>query len=355
MSVTLGGSNGITYTDGTTTPAASVTAVYSPNITDTANVMSARGVTKVIGGSGILAKGYLYDRNTVFYTFSSSTANVTLNVSTITGYVAGVTDVVITVNPSIYIYSTSTGTPALSITGATTGDTIYLTNHGYILGMGGTGGQNTGVGAVGGTALSISANTTVDNTDGSAYIAGGGGGGGGGTTTSTSTGRFRGGGGGGAGGGTGGQAYTGAGGASMAGGVGGAIGQPGGVPATGSGQGAAGGGGGRVLPGTGGTGSSTTALLVTAGGSGGGGGASSSGATKTNTSTAGGNGGSANAAGSAGTVGSGSTAGGGGGGWGASGGTGGAAGGAGGKAVALNGKTITWVSGNTTRVYGSVA
>ena len=31
------------------------------------------------------------------------------------------------------------------------------------------------------------------------------------------------------------------------------------------------------------------------------------------------------------------------------------AGGAGGKAVALNGKTVTWVSGDTTRVYGSVA
>ena len=30
-------------------------------------------------------------------------------------------------------------------------------------------------------------------------------------------------------------------------------------------------------------------------------------------------------------------------------------GGAGGKAVTLNGKTITWVSGNTTRVYGAVA
>jgi hypothetical protein len=30
-------------------------------------------------------------------------------------------------------------------------------------------------------------------------------------------------------------------------------------------------------------------------------------------------------------------------------------GGSGGKAVNLNGKTVTWVSGNTTRVYGAVS
>jgi hypothetical protein len=30
-------------------------------------------------------------------------------------------------------------------------------------------------------------------------------------------------------------------------------------------------------------------------------------------------------------------------------------GGAGGKAVTLNGQTVTWTSGNTTRVWGSVA
>jgi hypothetical protein len=59
--------------------------------------------------------------------------------------------------------------------------------------------------------------------------------------------------------------------------------------------------------------------------------------------------------------------GGGGGGWGASGGTGAGvssaspattalrAGGAGGRAVALNGRTVTWVAGNTSRVYGSVS
>jgi hypothetical protein len=51
---------------------------------------------------------------------------------------------------------------------------------------------------------------------------------------------------------------------------------------------------------------------------------------------------------------------GGGGGWGAAGGSclnagSSGAGAAGGKAVALNGKTVTWVSGNTTRVYGAIS
>ena len=47
---------------------------------------------------------------------------------------------------------------------------------------------------------------------------------------------------------------------------------------------------------------------------------------------------------------------GGGGGWGASGGSSpNRAGGAGGRAVFLNGRTVTWVSGNTTRVYGAVS
>jgi len=47
--------------------------------------------------------------------------------------------------------------------------------------------------------------------------------------------------------------------------------------------------------------------------------------------------------------------GGGGGGWGAAGGSANVGGGAGGRAVALNGRTVTWVSGNTTRVYGGVS
>jgi len=66
----------------------------------------------------------------------------------------------------------------------------------------------------------------------------------------------------------------------------------------------------------------------------------------------GGSGGSANSGGGTGSV---LENGSGGGGWGASGGSFRYSGGAGGKAVALNGNSITWVSGNTTRVYGAVS
>ena len=45
----------------------------------------------------------------------------------------------------------------------------------------------------------------------------------------------------------------------------------------------------------------------------------------------------------------------GGGGWGASGGSSTSSGGSGGKAVALNGYSVSWVSGDTTRVYGAVS
>ena len=253
------------------------------------------------------------------YTYSADTANAALTMSSISGYVSGKSDITITINSGIYLYSTSTATPGFALTGGASGDTVKIVNNGFIMGRGGTY-------AVGGPALSLSFNTTVDNTNASAYIGGGGGGGGsGGYCGYYSAGG--GGGGGGAGGGSGG---------------GGAAG--GGVGAAGAGGGNGGGGGGRIFPGAGG------------GGGGGGGGAGGGGGHGVYVGPAGGAGGSANAAGGGGGCGGGS----GGGGWGASGGStngwaGGSAGSAGGKAVALNAKTITWVSGNTTRVYGAIS
>ena len=55
------------------------------------------------------------------------------------------------------------------------GSTIYLVNAGSIEGSGGNG-RGTGVGSVGGDAISSSVNITIDNASG--YILGGGGGGG---------------------------------------------------------------------------------------------------------------------------------------------------------------------------------
>ena len=264
------------------------------------------------------------NRVPISYTFSANTANASLNVTTISGYTAGASDITITVNAGVYLYSTSTATPGLTLTGGTAGDTITLVNQGYIMGQGGNGGNSVSSGAAGGPALSLSFNTTINNTYATAYIGGGGGGGGsfsgggGGAGGGTGGTGERAGGGGGGLGGSGGNG----GGASSTGGIGGGAGGGGGSWGGPKGLDGGGGGGGRIFPGVGG----------------GGGGA----------------GGSANNAGGAGTI---PESSGGGGGWGASGGgTGyGGGGGAGGKAVALNGRTVTWVSGNTTRVYGAVS
>jgi len=328
-----------------------------------ANVRTLAGV----GGSGTTwSMSSLYgkaNRVAISFTFSSTTANATLNVTSIGGYVAGKSDITVTINAGVYLYSTVNTTPGLALSGGTAGDTLTVVNNGFIMGMGGDGlTRRTTVVAAnnGGTALSLGFTTTVNNTNAAAYIGGGGGGGQGQTSTGKVT-LARGGGGGGAGGGAGGG-YT----APYSGGAGGAPGAVGANGEAGAGNGSfgrgggAGGGGGGVFV------SGKTTNVYGGGGGGrvfpGTGGAGGPGSTSTRSGYAGG---AANAAGTSApndinfTLGGGA----GGGGWGASGGgtySGVApivfsAGGAGGKAVALNGFTVTWVSGNTTRVYGGVS
>jgi hypothetical protein len=311
----------------------------------TMNDSAVRTLFGVASGAIGMNSGYgKSNRAAISYTYSASAANPSLNVTTIGGYVAGKSDITITVNAGVYLYSTSTGTPGLTLSGGSSGDTVTLVNNGFILGKGGNGvgavSQNAAqAGAAGGTALQLGFNTTVNNTNGSAYVAGGGGSGA----------QLQGTGGGGAGGGNGGF-YNGKFGLFSTGATGGgpgATGANGTNLALGKSVQCNGGAGGRILPGSGGAsgGSSTSG---SGGGSGGGGGAASGG------SGAGGSG--TSAGGNAATNG-----GGGGGGWGAAGGncggsgSGGASGGAAGKAVNLNGYSITWTSGNTTRVYGSVS
>ena len=289
------------------------------------------------------------NRVSISYTFSSNTTNASLNVATIGGYSAGKSDITITVNSGVYVYSTSTGTPGLTLSGGTSGDTITLVNNGFILGQGGTGGSGRGSppfynnnAVAGGTALQLGFTTTVNNTNGSAYIAGGGGGG----ASSTK------GGGGGAGGGNGGDYYNG-GGYNGVGGGPGSAGTNSTIYSTSKGSnGAGGGGGGRILPGSGGQGGGGNIGHLN--GYGGGAGGGGSGDSYSNpTTNRGGDGGSGSGTGGNGTNG----ASGGGGGWGASGGSGGNGGSpaGGGKAVNLNGQSITWTSGDTSRVYGSVS
>lgn len=106
-------------------------------------------------------------------------------------------ELIVTIAGPTKIYSTSTGTPALTIAGSFPNG-ITLINNGGIYGMGGDGGQGqapTGNGGGGGTALSVSSAATVTN---NGTIAGGGGGGGGGAAGGTG-GNVGGGGGGGGG------------------------------------------------------------------------------------------------------------------------------------------------------------
>lgn len=275
---------------------------------------------------------------TISYTFSSNTADAALNLSSISGYSAGKSIITVTINSGVYLYATSTSSYGLNISGGTTGDTLTIVNNGFICGKGGTGGFNSAAATSGGPALNLGfgmSSCTINNTNGSAYIGGGGGGGGGAS------------GGGGAGGGPGGNgAYS--------GGAGGSGAYTGGTG--GNGDGSGGGGGGSAFPGTGGAGNQgySNQYAYGFGGSAGGGGGVYVGVKSYGTSGAGGSGNSAGSdwGGQGGTV-----AGGGGGGWGASGGTGSYGSspkGSGGKAVNTNGKSVTWTSGNTTRVYGAV-
>lgn len=63
MSVILNGTSGITYNDGSNTPAANVTTLFGPSITDTSNVIQIFSGTRVYGNSGIKTTQKYYKSN----------------------------------------------------------------------------------------------------------------------------------------------------------------------------------------------------------------------------------------------------------------------------------------------------
>jgi hypothetical protein len=119
----------------------------------------------------------------VYITYSSPTANLTINDSVISSaaYSAGwdgSAPIIVNITNNTTIYSTSVNTPALTIQGISANRTVKFTNSGYIIGMGGYGGNGGGnSGQAGGLGLSVQSYISVNN---SGVIAGGGGGGGGG-------------------------------------------------------------------------------------------------------------------------------------------------------------------------------
>jgi hypothetical protein len=142
----------------------------------------------------IMPTNFYGKANTFTFSISSNTANANLRSLAIAAGWNGDSKVVANIG-GIYIYSTSTGSPALTINGSFPNG-VTVNNGGVIVGRGGDGGEGGGAiftcvgpccgyywtptgssGAAGGTALSVSVPVTINNTN---VIAGGGGGGGGG-------------------------------------------------------------------------------------------------------------------------------------------------------------------------------
>ena len=176
------------------------------------NQASVRTLFAVPSGAISMSDGY-GKANQFTLTISSNTTNANLRTLAINAGWPGTSKVVATINSSIFVSSTSTGTPALTVDGAFPNG-VELINNGTIQGQGAAGGQGGNAenpggagnpGSGGGLALSVSVPITITNNN---RIAGGGGGGGGGAGTVFVVGKSnyyaRGGGGGGGLGGTGG-------------------------------------------------------------------------------------------------------------------------------------------------------
>jgi hypothetical protein len=343
-----------------------------------ANVPSGTtGTNGAVPSSGAISIANFYGTQkvapTFSFTISSHQANANLRSLAVAAGWNQSQPVVATLAGGYYIYSTGTGTPALTINGSWPGGVTFV-NNGYVMGQGGGGGgmiyngstfsYNTGLSA-GGNAISLGVSCTIQN---NSYIGGGGGGGGfAGNTLAAGTGHP---GGGGAGGGQGGGNNNN--GTIAAGGAGGGIGSSGGNGVTSPYLSA--GGGGRIMPGSNVTSTSSinggaSFARSTGGGAGNAGSAFQNGIPSSGSNTSnsvGGAGGSGGGAGSCYTgniqYGTANIAGGGGGGWGASGSSSVSTvaltnstfpGAAGGKCVALNGYTATFTTIGTR--YGAIS
>lgn len=227
--------------------------------------------------SGAISLGNFYgavNRVAINITLSANQTNYVLNTAKASGYVAGISDITLTIDSGIYVSSNTTGGYALNVdTSWNSGDTITIVNNGFIVGMGGAGGRGSAAfagsgdgtgGASGGPAFIAQRAVTVNNAG--TIGGGGGGGGGGGSRVYTDYGQsFAAGGGGG-----GGRSGT----TNSAGGAGG-VAQTGGPSVW---NGANGGSGTASAAGGGGAGGYNSTGNITGGAGGGGGGWGASGA-----------------------------------------------------------------------------
>ena len=140
-----------------------------------------RALAQVPSGAIVMPQDFYGKTYTQFFTISTSQVNFNLLTYLNANGWDPLARADVTIAPGVYIYSNSTGTPGMVISGVYKKG-VKITNNGFIVGMGGRGGNGTGgvglVGLPGGLALSVSSAVTINNTSGT--IGGGGGGGGGG-------------------------------------------------------------------------------------------------------------------------------------------------------------------------------
>ena len=86
----------------------------------------------------------------------------------------------VTIDHGIVVSSDNTSTPAFIVNALPSGSQVFINNNGFIIGMGGYGGDSSQAGASGGIALNTLTNIIIHN---AGTIGGGGGGGGGGATS----------------------------------------------------------------------------------------------------------------------------------------------------------------------------
>lgn len=151
--------------------------------TTNANINQASYRTLAGVASGAISLSNFYGKSNVFsFTISANQTNANLRTLAVAAGWNQSSAVSATINSGVYVYSTSTGTPGLTINGSFPGG-VTLINSGIIQGMGGAGGTGGfaiaagAAGASGGLALSVSVAVSINNAN---SISGGGGGGGGG-------------------------------------------------------------------------------------------------------------------------------------------------------------------------------
>lgn len=106
-------------------------------------------------------------------TISANTDNYALNTAKVSGYEAGNTDVILTINSGVVVGSASTGSAALTVSSWNSLDTITIINNGSIRGAGGLGAWNGCAYVQSGTALGVGGSVPCCNDYSCANLASG--------------------------------------------------------------------------------------------------------------------------------------------------------------------------------------